>query len=115
MSLPLSPYRRIGGILYLAGEVGRRDGKIVEGGIEHEVTQALLNIEVTLSRTGRTLANVVDVTVFLTDMAGDYEIMNETYARAFNQNKPARTTVEVRALPLGARVEFKCIASAVDY
>jgi 2-iminobutanoate/2-iminopropanoate deaminase len=77
-----------------------------------QTERALRNIEAVLEGLGLSLQNVAKTTVFLTDMA-EFSKMNETYAQCFGEHKPARTTVAVKELPLGAMVEIECIAEAL--
>lgn len=83
---------------------------MVAGGIKTETAQAIENVREKLAGLGLSLENVIDVTVFITDMK-DYETMNGTYAKSFGNHKPTRTTVAVKDLPLGSKVEIKTIAS----
>lgn len=84
-------------------------GKLVEGTIEEHTARALTNLEASLHAAGSDLGHVVKTTVFLTDL-GDFKGMNEEYARRFGDHKPARSTIGVAALPLGARIEIECVA-----
>jgi len=84
-------------------------GKLVEGGIEEHTARALANLEASLHAAGTDLAHVAKTTVFLTDL-GDFKGMNEEYARRFGDHRPARSTIQVAALPLGARIEIECVA-----
>ncbi len=86
-----------------------KTGILVEGGIEVQTRQALTNIRGVLEAAGTSLDNVVKTTVFLTDM-GEFSRMNETYAEFFKVNPPARSTIQVSALPKGASVEIEAIA-----
>jgi 2-iminobutanoate/2-iminopropanoate deaminase len=84
-------------------------GKLVEGTIEEHTARALMNLEASLQAAGSDLGHVAKTTVFLTDL-GDFKGMNEEYARRFGDHKPARSTIQVAALPLGARIEIECVA-----
>ncbi len=83
--------------------------RLVEGGIRAELVQALANLAAVLADAGAGLADVVSATVYLVDMA-DYPVANEIWAATFGDRPPARTTVAVAALPLGARVEVAATA-----
>ena len=109
---PYSPAVRIDGLVYLSGQVGQdpSTGKIVEGGVERETEQIFAGLGSVLEAAGLTFADVIRVGVFLTDMAS-YAAVNSIYARFFHEPFPARTTVAVAALPLGARVEIDLIAT----
>ena len=86
---------------------------LVEGTVVDETRQCLANLNQVLEEAGLTSANVVSVQVFLTNMA-DFEAMNDAYAEAFAEPHPARTTVGVAQLPLGARVEVALTAYRPD-
>ena len=105
---PYSPAVRAGDWLALAGQVGIDPvtGKLVDGGVAAQTRQALANVVAVLGDCAATLADVAKTTVFLVDM-GDFPVMNEIYADAFAGYRPARSTVAVAALPLGARVEVE--------
>lgn len=108
--LPFSSCKVVRDTAYLSGVVGLKDGKLVEGGLVPELEQAIKNLVAVLEGVGLSLNKVSDVTVFLVDM-GDYGIMNEAYGKLFGEIRPTRTCVAVTALPLGAKVELKAIAS----
>lgn len=106
---PYSPYVRAGDFVATAGQVGIKDGRLVDGGIEAEVTQAMANLADVLESAGAGLDDVVKTTVFLIDM-GDYDAMNQAYTAALGAHRPARSAVAVAALPIGARVEIEAWA-----
>lgn len=109
---PFSPaVRGAGDAIYLSGQVGQdpATGRLVEGGVAAQTEQALRNVQAVLEAAGRTLDDVVRVGVYLTDM-GNFAAMNDVYARWFEQPYPARTTIGVAALPLGAEVEIDLVA-----
>ena len=112
LGLPYSDAVRVGDLLFLSGTVGQAPGtrQLVPGGIEAETRQVLANIRANLEAHGSSMDRVVKCTVFLVDIA-DFETMNKVYREAFAGPKPARTTVGVAGLPLGARVEIECIAA----
>jgi 2-iminobutanoate/2-iminopropanoate deaminase len=105
---PYSPAVRAGDWLALAGQVGidPATGKLADDGVAGETRQALANVAAVLGDCGATLSDVAKTTVFLVDM-GDFPVMNEIYADAFAGHRPARSTIAVAALPLGARVEVE--------
>jgi 2-iminobutanoate/2-iminopropanoate deaminase len=105
---PYSPAVRAGDWLALAGQVGLDPGtgSLVEGGVGAQTRQAMANVAAVLGDCGATLSDVAKTTVFLLDM-GEFPVMNEVYAEAFQEHRPARSTVAVAALPLGARVEVE--------
>jgi 2-iminobutanoate/2-iminopropanoate deaminase len=108
---PFSPAVRIGDLVFLSGQVGQdpATGKVVAGGASEQTEQILRNLAALLRAAGKTFADVVRVGVYLTDMA-DFAAMNVVYARHFDTPFPARTTIAVAALPLGASVEMDLIA-----
>ena len=109
MSKPIGPYSpivRAGEWLVCSGQVGVRDGALVPGGVRQQTAQALANVRTLLEGVGASLDHVLKTTVFLVDIA-DFAVMNDEYAAAFADHRPARTTVGVAALPLGAVVEIE--------
>lgn len=106
---PYSPFVRAGEFVVTAGQVGLKDGALVEGGVRAEVEQAMANVASVLESAGATLDHVVKTTVFLVDM-DDYADMNEVYTAALGDHRPARSAVAVAALPIGARVEIEAWA-----
>jgi 2-iminobutanoate/2-iminopropanoate deaminase len=109
---PYSQGIRAGSFLFTAGQVGfdPASGELVDGGITEQTARVLENIRAILEAAGSDLSQVVKTTVFLVDM-GDFAAMNEVYARAFGNHRPARSTVAVAALPRGARVEIEATAA----
>lgn len=111
---PVGPFSHLvnaGAALYLSGQVAQdpATGKLIEGDVAAQTARIFANLQAVLKTVGRDLCHIAKVTVFLTDMA-DYAEMNTVYARHFDQPYPARTTVAVQTLPLGARVELECVA-----
>jgi len=103
---------RAGGFVFVSGLIGVRPGvsEVVPGGVAAQTRQTLENLRLTLETAGARMADVVECTVFLTDMA-DYAAMNAVYREFFATSPPARATVAVTALPRpDARVEIKCTA-----
>lgn len=113
LGLPFSSVVKVGNLLFLSGQIGAKPGTRgpVEGGTEAEVRQAMENIKATLEMAGSAMDRVVKCTVFLADMA-DYAAMNQVYSSFFPTDPPARSTVAVKGLALGAHVEIECIAVA---
>jgi len=101
-----------GSPLYLSGQtpIDPETGRLVEGDVTAQTERVLANLALVLSSCGRDLADVVKVNVYLTSMQ-DFAAMNEVYADVFQPPYPARTTVAVAGLPLGARVEIEAVAS----
>lgn len=102
-----------GDLVFTAGQIGLdpATGQLVEGGVEAETRRALANLGAVLEAGGASMASVVKTTVFLADMA-DFAAVNAVYAEHFAAPFPARSTVAVRALPLGARFEIEAVARA---
>ncbi len=110
----VGPYNhgvRVGDLLFCAGQIplDPATGNLVSGGIQAQTERVLENIKAILEDQKLTLANVVKSTVFLTNLA-DFTGMNEVYARYFTADFPARSTIQVAALPKGASVEIEVIA-----
>lgn len=107
---PYSHAARVGNVLFCSGQIplDPESMTIVEGGIEAQTRQVLTNIEALLSTVGAGFANIAKTTIFLTDL-GDFATVNGIYEEAFGGHKPARSTIQVAALPLGANVEIECI------
>ena len=116
--------RRVGDMLFLSGvgprERGSKDipgvelddaGRIVAYDIETQCHAVFQNVRYILEDAGSSWENIVDVTVFLTNMKADFDAYNRIYAEYFAENKPCRTTVEVNALPTPIAIELKVIAT----
>jgi 2-iminobutanoate/2-iminopropanoate deaminase len=99
------------GLIYSAGQIGLdpATGALVEGGIEAQTRQALSNLQAVFEAAGASLDDVLKTTVFLQDI-DDFAAMNQVYATFFGKAPPARSAVQVAALPLGARVEIEAVA-----
>ena len=110
---PFSPAVRDGDRVCASGQVAQdpATGKLVEGGVVTQTEQIFRNLEALLSAAGTSFAAVVKVNVYLVDIR-DFAAMNEVYAKHFAAPYPARTTVAVAALPLGALVEMELIAGS---
>ena len=108
---PYSQAIRTENLLFTAGQVGLDPTtmELVEGGIEAQTRQVLTNLKNILETADSGLKFVVKTTVFLQDMR-DFASMNSVYAEYFPENPPARSTVQVAALPKGALVEIECVA-----
>lgn len=116
LSPPVGPFSqavKVEGLIYFSGQVGQdpATGKVVEGGIEAETERVFQNIAALLKAAGRGFDDVVRAGVYLTSIS-DFAAMNGIYARHFSQPFPARTTIGVAALPLGARVEIDLVVKA---
>jgi 2-iminobutanoate/2-iminopropanoate deaminase len=110
---PYSPGILSAGFIFCSGTVGidPSAGKLVDGGVAAQTRQALANLRGTLQAGGASLKTVVKTTVFLTDLA-EFATMNSVYAEFFPEDPPARSTIQVVALPGGAAVEIEAIAVA---
>ncbi len=99
-----------GNLVFLSGQVPLvpQTGKIAEGGIEGQTRQMFANIKAVLESCGLGLDSVVKTTVFMTDLK-DFNTFNEIYGEYFPENPPARSCVQVAALPKGALVETECM------
>ena len=116
--------RRVGNFLFLSG-VGPRtpgtneipgnqvdeQGKLVDYDIVAQCHSVFANVRSVIEASGSSWENLVDVTVFLTNMADDFAAYNRVYAEYFREAQPCRTTVEVGALPTAIAIELKCIAT----
>ncbi|HEY1246618.1 MAG TPA: Rid family detoxifying hydrolase [Hyphomicrobiaceae bacterium] len=99
-------------LVFVSGQIGldAATGKLVEGDVRAQARQALENLKAILEAAGVTFAHVAKTVIFLTDMA-DFAAVNEVYKGYVSEPYPARSTVAVAALPLGAKVEIEMIAS----
>ena len=107
---PYSHAARVGDLLFCSGQIPLDPAsmQIVEGGIEAQTKQVISNIEALLATVNASLKDVAKTTIFLTDL-GDFAAVNGLYSEAFGDHKPARSTIQVAALPLGADVEIEVI------
>ncbi|GIG23596.1 reactive intermediate/imine deaminase [Cellulomonas chitinilytica] len=111
---PYSHAATAGGLLFLSGQtpIDPTTGRLVDGDVAVQTRRALDNLDAVLRAAGGGLDDVVKVNVYLTSM-DDFAAMNQAYADVFTEPFPARTTVAVAGLPLGARVEVEAVA-AID-
>lgn len=119
--------RRVGNLLFLSG-VGPRErgtkkipgveldanGKIISYDIETQCHSVFKNVRAILEDAGASWTNLVDVTVYLTNMKNDFPIYNKLWAEYFSENPPCRTTLEINSLPTPIAIELKCIAVVED-
>lgn len=116
--------KRVGNLLFLSGVGPRKkgvkeipgvtldgEGNITSYDIEQQCRSVFENVRFILDASGSRWENLVDVTVFLTNMKNDFAVFNKIYAEYFKDNQPCRTTVEVNALPTPIAIELKCIAT----
>ncbi len=115
--------KQVGNLLFLSGigprEKGKNDipgvkldknGNLVSYDIEEQCHSVFKNIRLVLEDSGSKWENIIDVTVFLTNMKDDFIIYNKIYSKYFKNNQPCRTTVEINSLPTPIAIELKCIA-----
>lgn len=110
----IGPYSQAvdtGSFIFLSGQIPiePETGKLIGDDIESQTRQVLKNIREVLARLGLSFANVVKSTIFLTDL-GHFQTVNGLYGEALGEFKPARSTVQVAALPLGSKIEIEMIA-----
>ena len=119
--------RRVGDLLFLSG-VGPRErdtkkipgvelddeGNIISYNIAEQCHSVFKNVRLILEASGAVWNDLVDVTVFLTNMKDDFKIYNAIYAEYFKENQPCRTTVEISSLPTPIAIELKCIAALTN-
>jgi 2-aminomuconate deaminase len=116
--------RRVGNLLFLSGVGPRKKGSkeitgvtldenrnIISYNIEEQCHSVFQNVRYVLEASGSRWENLVDVTVFLTNMKDDFTTFNKIYAEYFKENLPCRTTIEINALPTPIAIELKCVAT----
>lgn len=111
---PIGPYSQAiqaGNMLFVSGQIAiqKSTGNLLTGNIEEETRQVMENISAILKAAGLDFSNVVKSSIFLKDM-GAFPKVNDIYGKYFQQNPPARETVEVSRLPKDVNVEISCIA-----
>lgn len=119
--------RKVGNLLFLSGvgprERGKKEipgvtlnesGKIASYDIAAQCHSVFKNVRLILEASGSSWENLVDVTVFLTNMDDDFKTYNEIYAEYFKDNRPCRTTIEINKLPTPIAIELKCIATVAE-
>jgi 2-iminobutanoate/2-iminopropanoate deaminase len=109
--MPFSMGVQYGDMLYLSGQAGAlvETGELVEGGIQAETRQTMLNIKSVLEANGSSLDQVIKCSCMLADIA-EWGAMSEEYVKFFPNHKPARSTFGTTGLALGARLEIECMA-----
>lgn len=116
--------KKVGNLLFLSGVGPRKkgskdipgvtldgEGNMVSYNIEEQCHAVFENVKLILESSGSRWENLVDITVFLTNIKKDFSVFNKIYATYFKENQPCRTTVEVNALPTPIAIELKCIAT----
>ena len=112
MSKPLGPYTpvvRAGDWIIVSGQLGLKDGSLVDGGVAAQTAQAVENLKLQLATMDATVADVAKTLCFLTDM-DTFATFNEAYVAGFGDSRPARSTIGVAALPAGGAVEIEAWA-----
>jgi 2-iminobutanoate/2-iminopropanoate deaminase len=111
MALPFSEFREENGFIFVSGQVPlNADDQMVEGSIEDKTHQVMKNLQKVLESADASFSNVVKATIFLTNM-DDFGKVNKVYASYLSEPYPARETICVKALPLGAEIEISIIAA----
>jgi 2-iminobutanoate/2-iminopropanoate deaminase len=110
---PYSQAIRSGGLLFTSGQIALDPGtgNLIEDSFDAQVHRVFMNLDAVLREAGSSFSQVLRATVFLTDL-GNFQAMNAIYAQYFGDHKPARTTVQVSALPKGGAIEIDLIAVA---
>jgi 2-iminobutanoate/2-iminopropanoate deaminase len=110
---PYSHAVACGGLLFCSGQVplDPSSGRLVEGGVGEQATRCLRNLAAVCGAADARLEDAVRMTVYLTDLAGDWAEVNEAYGAHFTSEPPARVAIGVAALPLGARVEIDAVVA----
>jgi 2-iminobutanoate/2-iminopropanoate deaminase len=110
---PYSQAVAVGDLVFISGQIplDPATGRMVEGGIEAQTERVMANLGAVLGAAGLGFGDVVKTTIYLADLA-DFPAVNEVYGRSFPKDPPARATVQVAALPKGARIEIEAIATS---
>ena len=108
---PYSQAIKAGDFVFVSGQLGLKPGDTqISGTIQEQTQQIFQNLQAILEAAGTSLDRIVKTTVFLVNL-GDFQGMNEIYAKHVGEDRPARSTVEIAALPSGALVEIEAIAT----
>ena len=110
---PYSPVVRAGNLVFLSGQLGinPETSQLIGPGIEEQTEQVLKNLKTVLAEVGLSFKDVVKTVIFLTDLS-HFQAVNKIYAERLEGSKPARSTIQVAALPLGGIVEIEMVAVA---
>ncbi len=107
---PYSQAIKVGDIVFTSGQIALTpEGEFLDGSVEVQAKQVLKNLSEVLKEAGSSMDKVIKTTIFLADM-GDFAAINEIYAQAFGDHKPARSTVAVKTLPKNALIEIEAVA-----
>lgn len=108
----IGPYAQaveVGAFIFTSGQIALRpDGTFADGGIDVQIEQVLQNLDAVLTAANATRAQIVKATIFVTDLQ-DFDAVNQAYGTFLGDHRPARSTVQVAALPRGARVEIELV------
>ena len=111
MAFPLSPSVTKNGFVFTSGQIYiTPEGELLEGTVEEQTHQVMKNLQGVLEKAGTNFSNVVKTTIYVTDMS-IYSQVNDVYATYFKEPYPARETIGIKELPLGAKIEISMIAS----
>ena len=101
---------RVGDLIYTSGQIpmDRQSGNLITGEIKREIRQILANLDAILQGGGSSLKSAVKLTVYMTDLSY-FSDVNEIFKECFSDNPPARSTVQVSALPMGVRIEIEAV------
>ena len=108
--LPFSPFVEKKGFIFTSGQIHLKDGELLQGTVEEKTHQVMRNLEGVLKKAGVTFKDVVQTFIYVTDMS-IYEKVNEVYITYLSEPFPARVTVGVKELPLGADIEISMVVS----
>ena len=107
---PYSQAIKVGDMVFTSGQIALTpEGEFLDGSVEVQAKQVLKNLSEVLKEAGSSMDKVIKTTIFLADM-GDFAAINEIYAQAFGDHKPARSTVAVKTLPKNALIEIEAVA-----
>jgi len=115
---PVGPYSqaiRVGNLIFISGQIPTNPatGELVKGTLKEQTSRCMDNIKAIITAAGGSMKDIVRTTIYLTNMA-DFSTVNETYANYFDLDPPARTTIQVAALPKGVPIEIDAIANLPD-
>jgi 2-iminobutanoate/2-iminopropanoate deaminase len=108
---PYSQAVQLGDLIYTAGQIPLvpETGQLISDDIEEQTRQVMQNLTQVLAAAGSSMGNIIKTTIFVTNL-GDFATINRVYGSFFSSDPPARSTVQVAALPLGAQVEIEVVA-----
>ncbi len=111
---PYSQAIKVGDMVFTSGQIALKpDGEFLGGDVQAQAKQVLQNLSEVLEAAGSSMSNVVKTTIFLANME-DFAAVNEVYANAFGDHKPARSTIAVKTLPLNALIEIEAVGEIIE-